>query len=121
MRIECDVILTEAPTDKAIIIAETLHHLLGINFKEARYIVQSVPASIMVRVSPEDAQFFQKELQQAGARVKIAETIITDGIELIYTHGEQLDDEAILDVYYSALDCVKPKYKELLDAEKELK
>jgi large subunit ribosomal protein L7/L12 len=67
---EFDVIL-EGFGDKKIGVIKVVRAATGLGLKEAKDLVESVPAKIKEGLSKEDAQKFKTELEEAGATVSI--------------------------------------------------
>jgi large subunit ribosomal protein L7/L12 len=66
-----DVILEEVPADKKISVLKVVRTLTGLGLKEAKDVVESTPKSIKEGVTKDDAEADKKELEEAGAKVKI--------------------------------------------------
>jgi large subunit ribosomal protein L7/L12 len=66
-----DVILEEVPADKKISVLKVVRTLTGLGLKEAKDVVESTPKSIKEGVTKDDAEAAKKELEEAGAKVKI--------------------------------------------------
>lgn len=66
-----DVILEEVPADKKIAVLKVVRTITGLGLKEAKDVVESTPKSIKEGVTKEDAEAAKKELEEAGAKVKI--------------------------------------------------
>lgn len=122
MQSNCDVILTEVPDDKEILVAKIIYRVLGLNAKDAKVLVKSVPIALIERVSREEAEALQQELEQVGAKVNIKKTAGFKPSETSQPPDVlQLDEATVIDKYYSALASVNCKYQELLQARNELK
>jgi large subunit ribosomal protein L7/L12 len=67
---EFDVIL-EGYGDKKIGVIKVVRAATSLGLKEAKDLVESVPAKIKEGLSKEDAEKFKKELEEAGATVSI--------------------------------------------------
>ena len=67
---EFDVVL-EGYGDKKIGVIKVVRAATGLGLKEAKDLVEAVPAKVKEKVSKEDAEKFKKELEEAGATVSI--------------------------------------------------
>ena len=67
---EFDVVL-EGFGDKKIGVIKVVRAATGLGLKEAKDLVESVPAKIKEGISKEDAEKFKKELEEAGGTVSI--------------------------------------------------
>ena len=67
---EFDVIL-EGYGDKKIGVIKVVRAATGLGLKEAKDLVEAVPAKVKEKISKEDAEKFKKELEEAGATVSI--------------------------------------------------
>lgn len=68
---EFDLILEEVPADKKIAILKVVRTLTGLGLKEAKDLVESAPKNIKEGASKEDVETAKKQLEEAGAKVKI--------------------------------------------------
>lgn len=67
---EFDVVL-EGYGDKKIGVIKVVRAATGLGLKEAKDLVEAVPAKVKEKISKEDAEKFKKELEDAGATVSI--------------------------------------------------
>jgi len=65
-----DVVL-EADGGKKIQVIKVVRELTGLGLKEAKDAVEAAPKAVKTGVSKEDAEKLKKELEEAGATVKI--------------------------------------------------
>jgi large subunit ribosomal protein L7/L12 len=68
---EFDLILEEVPADKKIAILKVVRTLTGLVLKEAKDLVESTPKNIKEGASKDDVEAAKKQLEEAGAKVKI--------------------------------------------------
>ena len=68
---EFDLILEEVPADKKIAILKVVRTLTGLGLKEAKDLVESTPKHIKEGASKDDVEAAKKQLEEAGAKVKI--------------------------------------------------
>lgn len=67
-----DVILEDVPSDKRVPVLKIIRNLTSLDLKEAKESITSLPKAIQEGVSKEDAEEAKKQLEEAGAKVKIA-------------------------------------------------
>ncbi|HZY26331.1 MAG TPA: 50S ribosomal protein L7/L12 [Bacteroidales bacterium] len=67
-----DVILEDVPSDKRVPVLKIIRNLTALDLKEAKESITSLPKAIQQGVSKEDAETAKKQLEDAGAKVKIA-------------------------------------------------
>lgn len=67
---EFDVML-EGYGDKKIGVIKVIRQITGLGLKEAKDLVEGVPAKVKEGISKEDAEKLKKELEEAGATVSI--------------------------------------------------
>ncbi|OEU73169.1 MAG: 50S ribosomal protein L7/L12 [Desulfuromonadales bacterium C00003068] len=67
---EFDVILT-AVGDKKINVIKAVRAITGLGLKEAKAVVDSVPAPVKEAASKEEAEDVKKQLEEAGASVEL--------------------------------------------------
>ncbi len=65
-----NLILTDSGKNKATVLA-TLRQITGINYENAKSIVDSAPLTFMTKVSEQEADLTQKALEFVGAKVEI--------------------------------------------------
>lgn len=68
---EFDLILEEVPADKKIAVLKVVRTLTGLGLKEAKDLVESTPKNIKEGASKDDVEAAKKQLEEAGAKVKI--------------------------------------------------
>ncbi|GJL52330.1 MAG: hypothetical protein NPIRA01_35570 [Nitrospirales bacterium] len=66
-----DVVLGSAPADKKIQVIKVVREITGLGLKEAKDLVEAAPKPVKEGVSKEEADGFQKKLQEVGATVEI--------------------------------------------------
>jgi large subunit ribosomal protein L7/L12 len=67
---EFDVVL-EGYGDKKIGVIKVVRAATGLGLKEAKDLVEGIPAKIKEKISKEDAEKLKKELEEAGATISI--------------------------------------------------
>jgi large subunit ribosomal protein L7/L12 len=68
---EFDLVLEEVPADKKIAVLKVVRTLTGLGLKEAKDLVESTPKNIKEGASKDDVEAAKKQLEEAGAKVKI--------------------------------------------------
>ena len=68
---EFTVILKEYPADKKVGVIKVVRELTGLGLKEAKDLVEGVPATVKEAVSKADSETMKKKLEEAGAKVEI--------------------------------------------------
>ena len=68
---EFDLILEEVPADKKIAVLKVVRTLTGLGLKEAKDLVESTTKNIKEGASKDDVEAAKKQLEEAGAKVKI--------------------------------------------------
>ena len=68
---EFAVILKEYPADKKVTVIKVVRELTGLGLKEAKDLVEAVPATVKEAVSKADSETMKKKLEEAGAKVEI--------------------------------------------------
>lgn len=66
-----EVILQEAPKDKAIAIIKAVRELTGLGLKEAKDLVDGAPKQIFATKPKADAEKAKKEIETAGGKVTL--------------------------------------------------
>jgi large subunit ribosomal protein L7/L12 len=66
-----DVILEDVPADKRVPVLKVIRNLTSLDLKEAKEAITSLPKTIQQGVSKDDAESAKKQLEEAGAKVKI--------------------------------------------------
>jgi large subunit ribosomal protein L7/L12 len=68
---EFSVTLKEYPADKKVTVIKVVRELTGLGLKEAKDLVEGVPAMVKDAVSKADSETMRKKLEDAGAKVEI--------------------------------------------------
>lgn len=68
---EFTVILKEYPADKKVGVIKVVRELTGLGLKEAKDLVEGVPATVKDAVSKADSETMKKKLEDGGAKVEI--------------------------------------------------
>lgn len=68
---EFDVMLVSVPADKKIPAIKVVREITGLGLKEAKGLVESVPAAVKKDASKEDAEALKTKLEAAGVKVEI--------------------------------------------------
>jgi large subunit ribosomal protein L7/L12 len=68
---EFTVVLKEYPADKKVTVIKVVRELTGLGLKEAKDLVEAVPATVKDAVSKADSDTMKKKLEEAGAKVEI--------------------------------------------------
>jgi large subunit ribosomal protein L7/L12 len=68
---EFTVVLKEYPADKKVSVIKVVRELTGLGLKEAKDLVEAVPATVKEAVSKADSDTMKKKLEEAGAKVEI--------------------------------------------------
>ena len=67
-----DVILEDVPSDKRVPTLKVIRSLTSLDLKEAKESITSLPKAIQQGISKDEAEAAKKQLEEAGAKVKIA-------------------------------------------------
>ena len=67
-----DVILEDVPSDKRVPVLKIIRNLTSLDLKEAKEAITTLPKAIQEGVSKDDAESAKKQLEESGAKVKIA-------------------------------------------------
>jgi large subunit ribosomal protein L7/L12 len=67
-----DVILEDVPSDKRVPILKIIRNLTSLDLKEAKETISSLPKAVQTGVSKDEAEAAKQQLEEAGAKVKIA-------------------------------------------------
>lgn len=67
-----DVILEDVASDKRVPVLKIIRNLTSLDLKEAKEAITTLPKTIQEGVSKDDAESAKKQLEEAGAKVKIA-------------------------------------------------
>ena len=68
---EFTVTLKEYPADKKVTVIKVVRELTGLGLKEAKDLVEGVPALVKDAVNKADSETMKKKLEEAGAKVEI--------------------------------------------------
>jgi len=68
---EFDVVMTATEADKKINVIKVVRELTGLGLKEAKALVEGVPAKVKEGISKADAEAIKKQLTEAGATVEV--------------------------------------------------
>lgn len=67
-----DVIIEDVASDKRVPVLKVVRNLTSLDLKEAKEAITSLPKAIQQGVSKEEAETAKQQLEEAGAKVKIA-------------------------------------------------
>ena len=68
---EFDLVLQEVPADKKIAVLKVVRAITGLGLKEAKDLVEATPKNVKEGASKADVEAAKKQLEEAGAKVKI--------------------------------------------------
>jgi large subunit ribosomal protein L7/L12 len=68
---EFSVTLTEYPADKKVTVIKVVREITGLGLKEAKDLVEGVPALVKDSVAKADVDAIKKKLEDAGAKVAV--------------------------------------------------
>ena len=68
---EFTVVLKEYPADKKVTVIKVVRELTGLGLKEAKDLVEGVPATVKDGVNKADSEAMKKKLEEAGAKVEV--------------------------------------------------
>jgi large subunit ribosomal protein L7/L12 len=68
---EFTVVLKEYPADKKVTVIKVIREITGLGLKEAKDLVEGVPATVKEGVSKADCDAMKKKLEEAGAKVEV--------------------------------------------------
>jgi large subunit ribosomal protein L7/L12 len=68
---EFTVTLKEYPADKKVTVIKVIREITGLGLKEAKDLVEGVPAMVKEGVSKADVENIKKKLEEAGAKVEV--------------------------------------------------
>jgi large subunit ribosomal protein L7/L12 len=68
---EFTVVLKEYPADKKVTVIKVVRELTGLGLKEAKDLVEAIPATVKDGVNKADSESFKKKLEEAGAKVEV--------------------------------------------------
>src|SRR6476620_8894587 len=66
-----DVIIEDVASDKRVPVLKVVRNLTSLDLKEAKEAITSLPKAVQEGVSKDDAENAKKQLEEAGAKVKI--------------------------------------------------
>ena len=66
-----DVIIEDVASDKRVPVLKVVRNLTSLDLKEAKEAITSLPKAIQQGISKDDAEAAKKQLEEAGAKVKI--------------------------------------------------
>jgi large subunit ribosomal protein L7/L12 len=67
-----DIIIEDIPSDKRITVLKVIRNLTSLDLKQAKEAISQLPKPIKEGVSKEEAETAKQQLEEAGAKVKIA-------------------------------------------------
>ena len=67
-----DVIIEDVPADKRVPVLKVVRNLTSLDLKEAKEAITTLPKAIQQGISKDDAEASKKQLEEAGAKVKIS-------------------------------------------------
>ena len=68
---EFTVTLKEYPADKKVTVIKVVREITGLGLKEAKDLVEGVPATVKEGVAKADVDGIKKKLEEAGAKVEV--------------------------------------------------
>ena len=68
---EFTVVLKEYPADKKVTVIKVIREITGLGLKEAKDLVEAIPATVKDAVNKADSEAFKKKLEEAGAKVEV--------------------------------------------------
>jgi large subunit ribosomal protein L7/L12 len=68
---EFSITLTEYPADKKVTVIKVVREITGLGLKEAKDLVEGVPALVKDSVAKADVDGIKKKLEDAGAKVVV--------------------------------------------------
>jgi large subunit ribosomal protein L7/L12 len=68
---EFSVTLTEYPADKKVGVIKVVRELTGLGLKEAKDLVEGIPALVKDAVAKSEVEVIKKKLEDAGAKVVV--------------------------------------------------
>jgi large subunit ribosomal protein L7/L12 len=68
---EFTVTLKEYPAEKKVSVIKVVRELTGLGLKEAKDLVEGVPATVKESVSKADSETMKKKLEDVGAKVEV--------------------------------------------------
>ena len=68
---EFTVTLKEYPADKKVTVIKVIREITGLGLKEAKDLVEGVPALVKEGISKADVEVIKKKLEEVGAKVEV--------------------------------------------------
>ena len=68
---EFTVVLKEYPADKKVTVIKVIREITGLGLKEAKDLVEGVPATVKDAVPKADVEVIKKKLEDVGAKVEV--------------------------------------------------
>jgi large subunit ribosomal protein L7/L12 len=68
---EFSITLKEYPADKKVTVIKVIREITGLGLKEAKDLVEGVPALVKDGVAKADVEVMKKKLEEAGAKVDV--------------------------------------------------
>ncbi len=68
---EFTVTLKEYPADKKVTVIKVIREITGLGLKEAKDLVEGVPATVKEAVNKADSDAMKKKLEEVGAKVEV--------------------------------------------------
>jgi large subunit ribosomal protein L7/L12 len=68
---EFTVTLKEYPADKKVTVIKVIREITGLGLKEAKDLVEGVPATVKEAVNKADSDAMKKKLEDVGAKVEV--------------------------------------------------
>jgi large subunit ribosomal protein L7/L12 len=68
---EFSISLKEYPADKKVTVIKVIREITGLGLKEAKDLVEGVPALVKEGVAKADVEVMKKKLEEAGAKVEV--------------------------------------------------
>ncbi len=68
---EFTVVLKEYPADKKVTVIKVIREITGLGLKEAKDLVEGVPATVKDAVPKADVEVIKKKLEEVGAKVEV--------------------------------------------------
>ena len=68
---EFTVTLKEYPADKKVTVIKVIREITGLGLKEAKDLVEGVPATVKEAIAKPDVEVIKKKLEDVGAKVEV--------------------------------------------------
>src|ERR1700685_1133794 len=68
---EFTVTLKEYPADKKVTVIKVIREITGLGLKEAKDLVEGVPATVKEGIAKPDVEVIKKKLEEVGAKVEV--------------------------------------------------